>query len=176
MADEFLQYINISPFYAGFDLEEKSVRTKFLRDYEILPIKLKEFLVSEITAARIEGLSQSYQLSANQITLLAIILRYVATGNLFIGDMPQELSRWLGIDQATAREVANQIVSQLFAPVLEDLNKVQAEKFPGRLAEKPVPQVPQVKPVEMPGQDPQYYQGQDLPESGGNIIDLRNMK
>ncbi len=165
MTDELLEYINSSPFYAGFDLEEKSTRMKFLRNYEILSVKLKELLVSEITAAKVGKLSQNYHLSTNQIILLAMIIRYVIAGNLFIGDMPAQISSKLGVDQNTAVEIARTIVSQLFAPAIDDIKKLQLQKFgklPGSSAQQP--------------NTPRPVPGADLPETGGNIIDLRNQK
>jgi hypothetical protein len=166
MADELLQYINTSPFYAGFDLEEKEIRKRFLRNYLILPPKLREFLVSEVTATKIAALSQTFRLSVNQTILLAMIIRYTVSGNLFIGDMPAQISSSLGIDQNTALEIARAITSQLFAPVIEDIKKLQLQKF-GKLPGSSTPQPSLQRP-------PQHIPGEDLPETGGNIIDLRN--
>ena len=111
---------------------------------------------------------------------VARLVRDIAIGDVFIGDMPTEISKRLGIDPATAREIANQIVAQLFTPALEDIKKVQAAKFPGRLPAKQQEQGigsrVQGTNAQTHQQHQNHYQREELPESRGNIIDLRNQK
>ena len=154
---------------------------------EKTPPTLANLLTNNKTSSFIESLTQKYVQLSVQGSDIARLIRDVVLADMFIGDMPQELSQRLGIDPTTAREVANQIISQLFAPVIEDLKKVHREKFPGRLPAKPQGPTSSYqgqggqasKPQEQgTGEQAhqQYasrYQGEDLPESGGNIIDLR---
>ncbi|MBI2062642.1 MAG: hypothetical protein HYT61_00105 [Candidatus Yanofskybacteria bacterium] len=134
-----------------------------------LPTNLVDFLLDSSVPDFIMNLTQKHVQLSIRGPDIARLIRDIVIGDVFVGDMPQELSRRLGTDLATSREIANQIASQLFTPILEDIKKVQMVKFPGKLPAKPVSQpAPQVKPTET------HYQGEELPESGGNIIDLRS--
>ena len=177
MPIDLQKYFQFSPLFVGSetmsDLDWERLNTKI----DKLPQTLADFLADSKTPGLLDSLTQKYiQLSA-QGPDVARLIRDVVIADVFIGDMPQELSRRLGIDQQLAREVANQIVSQLFTPVLEDLKKVHREKFPGRIPSVQRP-ASSVQPPTMPPPQPasQKYQGEELPESGGNIIDLRNQK
>lgn len=138
-----------------------------------VPPALANLLTDNKTSGFIEALTQKYIQLSVQGPDMARLIRDVAIADVFIGDMPQELSRRLGIDQVTAREVANQIVSQLFTPVLEDLKKVHREKFPGRLPAKST--ASNAPPTIQPPTE-RHYQGEELPESGGNLLDLSNLR
>jgi hypothetical protein len=85
---------------------------------------------------------------------------------IFIGDMPTQISSKLGIDQGAALEIARAIVSRLFAPAIDDIKRLQLQKF-GKLPGSSAQQTSQTKA-------PQPVPGEDLPETGGNIIDLRS--
>lgn len=191
------KYLQYSPFFVDTaemsDLDWEKLNKKI----DKMPQSLADFLVDAKVSEFMELLTQKYIQLSVQGSDIARLIRDVVIADVFIGDMPQELSRRLGIDQTVAREVTNLIVSQLFAPVLEDLKKVHRERFPGRLPVKPQEQGMESR-VQGSGQNwqappphayPSYktsdeeskasegaakhYQGENLPESGGNIIDLR---
>ena len=149
--------------------------SRFQDKLDKLPGNLVDFLLEPSVVDFIESITKKYVQLSVQGPDIARLLRDVIIGDIFIGDMPQAMSNRLGIDPALAREVANQIVSQLFTPVIEDIKKVQNERYPGKLPQKPAPVTPQQSSVEVTPQQ-RHYQGEDLPESGGNIIDLRNTK
>ena len=174
------KYFKFSPFFVDSasmpDLDWERLQNKI----DQLPPTLVNLLTDNKTSQFVETLAQKYIQLSVQGPDVARLIRDVVIGDIFIGDMPKEISNRLGVDQALAREVANLIVSQIFTPVLEDIKKVQAEKFPGRLPAKP-----QRKDIGSRVQDTGeqthqqhtgHYQGEELPESGGNIIDLRNTK
>ncbi len=134
-----------------------------------LPIVLGNILTSYKTSEFIEMLAQKYVQLGVQWSDIARIVRDVVLADIYIGDMPAQISSKLGVDQNTALEIARAIVSQLFAPVIEDIKKLQLQKF-GKLPGSSAPQQsPQARP-------PQHIPGEELPETGGNIIDLRNQK
>lgn len=170
------QYFQYSPLFVDSteipDLAWEKLNSKIDR----LPQTLADIMADSITSEFIEGLTKKYIQLSVQGPDIARLIRDVVIADVFIGDMPQELSRRLGIDQQLAREVANQIVSQLFAPILEDLKKVHREKFPGRLPAKPQERGAGSRVQGTGGQQVAHYQGEELPESGGNIIDLRNTR
>lgn len=154
------------------DLDWERLNTKIDR----IPQTLADLLVDAKTSEFINTLTQKYIQLSVQGPDVARLIRDVVIADVFIGDMPQEISRRLGIDPATAREVANQIVSQLFTPVLEDLKQTHRAKFPNRITpqEGAGSRVQGTVNSATPPPRQSHYQGQELPESGGNIIDLRN--
>lgn len=205
MTNQIQQNFRLSPYWVdgvaatSFDWE------KFQDKIDATPDSLYNILVDETTINFIKSLTQKYtQLSAKGPDV-ARLIRDVVIADAFLGDMPQETSRRLGLDLNTARQVANQIVSQLFMPALNELTRLHKERFPGReLPQVPTPETPKVptpqaqsprppmqtyRPQTPPSiqrpqqpQQPQQnfsptprnnYPGQDLPESGGNIVNLR---
>lgn len=173
MGGNLQKYFQFSPFFVDSasisDLDWEKLQNKI----DQLPSALANLLTENKTAQFIEMLTQKYAVLNMRGPDIARLIRDIVIGDVFVGDMPQELARRLGIDLATAREIANQIASELFAPVLEDIKKVQMAKFPGRLPTKPVSPPP--IPPRQNDEQAQKYPGEDLPESGGNIIDLRKM-
>jgi len=142
---------------------------KYQDKIDIMPESLYNVLISDNAPALIESIIQNYSLSLVQGSDIARVARDVVLADVYIGDMPSEISKRLGIDQNTGREIANQIVSQIFTPAIEDIKKMQAAKFPNRVAQR------QAIPTQQPTA-PRPIPGADLPETGGNIIDLRNQK
>lgn len=133
-----------------------------------LPQILGRILTNFSTAEFIEEkLGVVFGLNTNQKKEIARIIRDVILADIYIGDMPAQISSKLGVDQSMATEIARAIVSQLFAPVIEDIKKLQLQKF-GKLPNSSTPQPPQQ------ARPPQHIPGEELPETGGNIIDLRS--
>lgn len=170
------KYLQYSPFFADAakmsDLDWERLNVKI----DQLPQTLADFLIDIKVSEFVDTLTQKYIQLSPQGSEMARLIRDVVIGDIFIGNMPKEISSRLGIDQAFAREIANLIVSQLFTPIIEDLKKVQNERFPGKLPAKPTaqPQGPSLQGPSLHQQHSDHYQGEELPESGGNIIDLRN--
>lgn len=163
------EHLVLSPYFVDTSATPGFNWERFQDGIDAIPESLFGLMVDEVTSEFIKSLIQKYTSLSVQGPDTARLIRDVIMGDIFIGDMPAEISRKLGVDQATAREVANEVVSRLFAPVLEDIKKVQAARFPNRIAQQPKePQRTAPHPVQ------QSYPGEELPESGGNIIDLRN--
>lgn len=155
-----------------------------------IPQTLADFLVDIKVSEFIDALAQKYIQLSVQGPDMARLIRDVVIRDIFIGDIPKEISDRLGVDQTLAREIANLIISQLFTPIIEDIKKVQNERYPGRLPAQSQVSGVRVQGSGQSGQDPKpvappsyakasegtakHYQGEELPESGGNIIDLRS--
>ncbi len=158
------EFLDLSPYYVdnsktpGFDWE------RFQDKIEIISEVLFALLVTEETSEFIKSLTQKYVQLSVQGPDIARIIRDVVLADVYIGDMPAQISSKLGVEQNTALEISRAIVSQLFAPVIDDIKKLQLQKF-GKL---PGPSTPQQSSA------PRPVPGADLPETGGNIIDLRN--
>lgn len=168
MADELLNYLNSSPFYAGLGDEDEKNRTEFLNNFAALPKILKDFLASTQTADYISNLGQQYQLDERQVVLLAIIIRYIVLGEIYIKDSVSMIVKFLGVDSNTASLLFNQVVKELFSPVIEEIKKIQRLKFSDRIAsEHQAQSINQGQPVQSPSLHEQNM---------GNVVDLRNKK
>lgn len=179
------QYFQYSPFFVDSAGVPDLVWEKLNAKIDKLPQALADLLVDAKVSEFIQSLTQKYIQLSVQGADVARLIRDVVIADVFLGDMPQEIQRRLGLDPATAREVANLIVSQVFAPVLEELKQVHRARFPNRVqgTGDRVQGSQQVPSVQGPGFSTQghphqphqeHYQGEELPESGGNIINLRN--
>ncbi|HEY4506612.1 MAG TPA: hypothetical protein VJH71_00375 [Candidatus Paceibacterota bacterium] len=156
----------LSPYWVGISDAPGFDWEKFQDKIDKISEPLFFLLVDDETSGFISSIVQKYSQLSSKGSNLARLIRDVVIGDIFIGDLPQELSRSTGLDQSAAREIANTVVSQLFSPILDEIKKLQSDKFPGRATFKQ-------QPTSIPQQN-SHYQGEDLPESGGNIIDLRN--
>ena len=114
-------------------------------------------------------LAQTYDFSDLQSADLSRIIRDILFGDLFIGDMVVTISQKLNIDLQTAQQMSSKIINELFAPAIEDIKKMQREKFPDRVgqggASATRPTMPQPPPPPQMKNAP--------PINQGNVIDLR---
>ncbi len=164
MVLDLQKYFQFSPFFTDSESMSDSDWEKLQDKIDRIPPSLYDLMVDNKTSEFIGALTQKYtQLSVREPDI-ARIIRDVVLADIYIGDMPAQISSKLGVDQNIALEIARTIVSQLFAPVIDDIKKLQLQKF-GKL---PGPSTPQQSSA------PRPVPGADLPETGGNIIDLRN--
>lgn len=155
---DFIPYFVDNSKTPGFNWE------KFQDKIDALSENLYNLLIDEAGSDFIKTLIQKYPQLDTRGSDIARIIRDVVLADIYIGDMPAQISSKLGVDQSAATEIARAVVSQLFAPVIEDIKKLQLQKF-GKLPGSSTPQQPNA---------PRPVPGADLPETGGNIIDLRN--
>ena len=150
-----------TPFNVDFFLKSKS--EGYFREHILkvlsLPEPIKNILINLSTAEFIEeNLGQSFRLSADQKTELTRIIRDTLLADVFLGDFPSLISSKLGIDMNTANQVAQKIMTELFAPAIEDIKNMQREKFKDRIAQAKKNQTQQPPPN----------------TEQGNVINLRN--
>jgi len=153
----------LSPYFVDGSSTPGFGWERFQDKIDALPENLYGLLVDEKTVDFIGSLTRRYAQLSVQGPDIARIIRDVILTDVYIGDMPSEVSKKLGVDQNMALEIARTVVSQLFAPVIEDIKKLQFQRF-GKLPGSSAPQ----------STAPQKVPGEDLPETGGNIIDLRS--
>ncbi len=127
------QYFVASPFYAEFKDFDSLERKLFLTDYLKMSAGLKNFFASTETATLISGLGTNYQLDDNQVSAIAGTLREIMIGKIFIKDFPTTISSKLGIDDIKAGEIVNKIISKSFGPIIEDVKRIQRNKFPDKI-------------------------------------------
>ena len=135
-------YFTASPYFAGFDdfaSPERKIFIGLLKDY---PSTIKNFFLSESVALTIYNISKKIELNDDQIELAAKVVRNLILGKIFIKDFPSVLAKELNIDPAKAEEIANQIISQTFGPIIEDVKRTQRSKFPDKITQMQKEQQP----------------------------------
>jgi len=127
------QYFTASPLFAGFNDFGGNDRKIFMAEYASMSSSLKNYLSSTETAASIATVGSNYRLEDNQVYRMAATIRELITGKIFIKDFPVTLSSKLGVDDLKAGEIANKIISQSFGPIIEDVKRIQRNKFPDKI-------------------------------------------
>lgn len=124
-------------------------------------------LFSDETPQIMQGIGQNFRLNQNQSAYLSRIVREVLIADIFIGDIVAEIAKRLNIQTADAQSLANALLTQLFAPAIEDIKKIHREKFPDRI---PKPSAATTQP----SQAAQSTNPQSPPVNAGNTINLKN--
>lgn len=152
-----------TPFNVDFFLNKSAgYFTQQVQRSLSLPEPIKNTLVDLSTAEFIEeNLGPAFELSAEQKANVTRIIRDVLLGDISINEMAGKISEKLGIDPTTAYQIQGKIVNELFGSVIEDIKKMQKEKFP---------QSSQPRYISPPPRN------QTPPANPGNVVDLRNNK
>jgi len=130
------QYFRASPYFAQLDQESGQFRVSYFEQLDTtLPKPLRTFLLAPETAEQIVQVATSFGLHENQMGALARIVRQIVTGHLFIKDLPAALIKNLVLEKEGATAITAEIIKTLFASVLDDIKRVQQERFADRLHE-----------------------------------------
>jgi hypothetical protein len=119
------------------------------------------------TPTAIKNIYAPFGLTPEQSAGVTRLIRKILIAQIYIGNMATEIQTIIQSDSGRARELANALVSGLFADALPEIKKIQFDKFK---------QLPQSQPQAQPPQNtpPKKIIGEDIPETHGNIINLRN--
>lgn len=148
----------------------KNFFTEYTTRVLSLPESLKNILMDSSTAEFIEeNLGPAFDLTPDQKTEITRIIRDIILGDVSLNSMPSLVSSKLVVDQNTSTQITNKVVNDLFGPAIEDIKKLQAERFQGRTNKPNISQ---------------EYQSPKTPErpdlkidpsiNKNNIVDLRN--
>lgn len=138
----------------------KNFFEEYTRKVLSLPESVRNILMDSSTAEFIEdNLGSSFNLTLEQKTEITRVIRDVLLGDLFIGEMAQNISVKAKIAPDEAKGIRDLIVSSLFKPATEDIKKLQIQKFPEKIG-RPIPGRPDLK-IES-----------DI--NRNNVVDLRN--
>lgn len=143
-----------------FGPKPKNYFTEYTKRVLSLPESIRNILMDSSTAEFIEdNLGSSFNLTLEQKTEITRVIRDVLLGDLFIGEMAQNISIKAKIAPDEAKKIRDLIVPSLFKPATEDIKKLQIQKFPEKIS-RPIPERPDLK-IE-PG------------INRNNVVDLRN--
>lgn len=161
-------YLQFSPYFAQQDIE-KEERAEFLKLFNGLPQPVKNLLTSLDTAEKIINIGKTFGLDEFDTEALSFAIRKIVAGEVFIGNGVELIAHETSLPSERAKNLLGLLVNEVLAPAIEDVKKVQAEKFPQRVGATPAPTQGQVKPNSAPTKQPEPYQSPNP-----NVIDLRN--
>ncbi len=120
-------YYTASPYYAELsDAEALAFFTLFKK----LPLSVQDLLSDEKTADYLWTLGQNNNFTDDQIALMARKVREIVVGKIPLDSFASEISRELPCDQNYAAELVRFITNDLFAPIMDDIKKIQQEMTP----------------------------------------------
>src|SRR3989344_8449001 len=150
--DEILNEQEDSSYATPFNVDfvgskPKNYFTEYTGRVLSLPESIKNILMDSSTAEFIEeNLGQNFDLNREQKTEITRIIRDILLGDFSLNSMSGLISSKLNIDQNTSTQIANKIVNDLFGPAIEDIKKLQAERFSEKIrpVEPTRPQTPKI--------------------------------
>ena len=186
----------LTPYLQGlFDIKQKERAVEYLTRVKSLPAPVQSILKNFSTAQWIEDkLGGDFVLSPGQKVGIRRIICVTLLGDLYMGDIAAVLQNEYQVDPHMAQEIYQRIVYQLFTPAVEDIKKIQREKFATRLNPATPPKIQRVEGLYQqttPGAtaqppQPSAYRPAALPPktfvmppgtptvNPENIVDLRN--
>lgn len=166
--------LKLSPYFVD-DSNTPGFDWNFYQDkVDEITESLLEVLMAPETTDFVAKLLERKGLSELQGQELARIIRDIIIGDLYLGNFIATIATKLQVDQTKAKDIANIIISELFGPVIDDIKQVQIQKFGSSSTNSINRQVVERgQSVQQAQDEQQHYPGEDLPETGGNIIDLR---
>lgn len=108
----------------------------FYSKINALPESIQDILFDQAVDDTIKKLSGEFQLNQNQTIEIVRLVRDIAITDSYLGNIVSEVTSRLAVGQDVAGEIANRLITELFAPALEDIKKLHVEKFGGKPEEK----------------------------------------
>ncbi len=150
--------------------KSKNFFTEYTTRVLSLPEPVRNVLMDFSTAEFIEEtLRPNFNLTTEQITEVTRVIRDVLLGDVSLNSMPDLISSKLNTNQDISVQIANKIINGLFSPAIEDITKLQTQKFPEKIGKPNMPLRPQAPRIP---ERPDLKIEPDI--NRGNIIDLRN--
>ena len=150
-----------SPYFVDYSELSPRQMEIFQDKIDRLPPTLFAPLVGAGSVVAINTIVEHYTLSVGQGSEIARIMRDTLLGDLFIEDFENALVNRLGVNHNLAVAIKQYLLEQILEPLLGDLRTGRTGNF-----------LPHPAPPETIHHS--TIPGADLPETGGNIIDLRD--
>ena len=153
----FEEYHFYSPYYVDMEsmVNKPFVYEQFLKRIYGLPKINTFFLENFKTAEFVKKVIEANGLNKGQGKEIARVIRDLLLTDAYLGNVVNLIQEKLNVNEMKAKTIAGLIVSELFAPILDDLKKMHIEKFAKNL---PRPQLQNNLPL-----------GED-----DRIVDLKN--
>lgn len=123
-----------SPLFVDNYLQLQEEAIAVFEEKELhIPDAAYDFMVGPDGPKFIEKMLAQYKLVPGQGKEIARIIRDVVMAYVYIGDIVPTIQTKLGVSEETARGIASAMVTELFAPVMEDIKKYQMEVFQAKI-------------------------------------------
>lgn len=109
-----------------------------------------------------EQITKEYVTNKEQRRGITRIIRDVLLGELFMGDIAKVLETQYGVPFESAQGISRLILYRLFTPIIEEVRKMQRERFAGRLTPDTPGGLP-TAPPEAPASPPPPVRQQPTP-------------
>lgn len=129
--------------------------------YQKLPEDLKDAMFSVDSAEIIQSLGKKYNLAIDKIGELADETGLVMLGLTHPRDFISNLAQRLNVDKETARKIAEEVNTQIFATVRESLKKIHGI---GATPTQPPPKEEILKEIEKADEDEPRQRREGTPE------------
>lgn len=108
---------------------------QYMDKFGLTTDKIKGLLFDSSTAEFIQDkLVPSFNLNIGQGKEITRIIRDTLLADVFMGDMAREIQKRLQVDQNKASQIGQMILSELFAPAMEEIKTIHRQKFGERQA------------------------------------------
>lgn len=166
------QYLRFNPYFVQQEFEDPQQRQMFLKLFDKLPAKIKELLTSLQVTEKVMSAGVTFKLDDLDTEALSLIVRKLVSGEEFIGDGVALMVNETGLSSERARNLLGTVINEIFASAIEDVKKVQASRFPGKIG--PVSASSPAKQTQI-RQDPVTRNSMEPPQpANSNVINLRN--
>lgn len=134
--------------YSPIDIDQEALlrddqkHEAFYSKINALSENIQEVLFDSATEESVKKISEQFAVSWNQTAEMTRLIRDLLIADAYLGNIVSDVRTRLLVSDGIAREIANSIISGIFAPVLEELKKIHIQKF-GRKdqAAEPTPAV-----------------------------------
>lgn len=119
-----------TPYNVDLDGLSDADRSAYLDMFVLLPQSIKDILIRFSTAEYIEEkLGHDFILNVEQKRGIARVIRDALLGDLRLSEMGNTLAERYGVAWQAAKDIAQKIQIQLFTSALDDIKKIQQERF-----------------------------------------------
>lgn len=132
MPTSLIESIIYDPYDAYLDYigNDRFGSERFNDKIKSLPEKFQDFVFNTRPGDFIkDNISLTLNLNEDQSRETAKIVMELIVADWYLGDAVNQIIQRVGVDEQKAKTIAGLIVTELFAPILEDLKKIHIDKF-----------------------------------------------